>query len=191
MDEDKTDDTQTYGEWLSEMTWESRPGYIEENTLDYIRPYVSGITGYRTWDLTELAKQWYRTDTSDGAKRVVALVPTNKALFADDLSAWIKFRYRNSSTPPVFTVVYRSAVGIEPYYTYTTMSAGNAGTAHLSDATGQLKVVKELVSYASAINPFSLNLVYNSDHFTDSRGKAYLPMEELGLNMDSAPTGVI
>ena len=41
---------------------------------------------------------------------------------------------------------YRNNVGIEPYYTYNTMGAGH-GTAYLADATGQLKVVKEVASY--------------------------------------------
>ena len=54
------------------------------------------------------------------------------------------------------------------------MGAGHAGTAYLADATGQLKVVKEVASYASTANPFSVNLVYNSDYFVN-RTSAYLP----------------
>ena len=75
---------------------------------------------------------------------------------------------------PLFVVNYRNNVGIEPYYTYNTMGAGHAGTAYLADATGQLKVVKEVASYASTANPFSVNLVYNSDYFVN-RSSAYLP----------------
>ena len=54
------------------------------------------------------------------------------------------------------------------------MGAGHAGTAYLADATGQLKVVKEVASYASTANPFSVNLVYNSDYFVN-RTSTYLP----------------
>ena len=54
------------------------------------------------------------------------------------------------------------------------MGAGHTGTAYLADATGQLKVVKEVASYASTANPFSVNLVYNSDYFVNS-SSAYLP----------------
>ena len=60
------------------------------------------------------------------------------------------------------------------YYTYNTMGAGHAGTAYLADATGQLKVVKEVASYASTANPFSVDLVYNSDYFVN-RTSTYLP----------------
>ena len=60
------------------------------------------------------------------------------------------------------------------------MGAGHAGTAYLADATGQLKVVKEVASYASTANPFSVNLVYNSDYFVN-RTSAYLPH---GSSMD-------
>ena len=59
-------------------------------------------------------------------------------------------------------VKYRSAIGLESYYTAQSQSVGAAGVAYVSDYTGQLMVVKNVASHASVIMPFSLNLVYNS-----------------------------
>ena len=44
------------------------------------------------------------------------------------------------------------------------MGVGNAGTAYIGDFSGQLTLCKNLVSYASTVNPVSLDLVYNSSY---------------------------
>ena len=82
---------------------------------------------------------------------------------------WLRNDYRTQYGKPL---AEKSAK--HHYYTYNTMGAGHAGTAYLADATGQLKVVKEVASYASTANPFSVNLVYNSDYFVN-RTSTYLP----------------
>ena len=78
---------------------------------------------------------------------------------------------------------YRSTNGIEPYYTYQTYGVGNGGTAYLSDYTGQLTVCKELVSYASTVNPFSLELVYNSSYAMKYGEENYDVGGQQGLGM--------
>ena len=69
------------------------------------------------------------------------------------------------SDGPILIVTYRDMTGIEPYYSYQTLGADRAGAAYISDYTGALTTVTPLVSYASTVNPFSLNLVYNSSYF--------------------------
>ena len=82
---------------------------------------------------------------------------------------WLRNDYRTQYGKPL---AEKSAK--HHYYTYNTMGAGYAGTAYLADATGQLKVVKEVASYTSTANPFSVDLVYNSDYFVN-RTSTYLP----------------
>ena len=62
--------------------------------------------------------------------------------------ASVAFYAYASTIPPMLMVSYRNNTGIEPYYTYATLGGANAGTAYVADATGQLKVAKELLSYA-------------------------------------------
>ena len=92
---------------------------------------------------------------------------------------------RNSRV--TFVAVYRDAAGLEPYYSYQGLGAGNAGSAYLSDYTGQLTVVKELVSYASGVNPFSLRLVYNSSYFQKDTNANYDPAALWALGCAWAP----
>ena len=169
----------SYYNWFANMTWRrDQPTYDTTNAIDF----AFGKTGkeYLHWNLTELVKKWYIEGTDN---TTIALAMMNE----DEIDTYYYFASATfyayaGSIPPILTVSYRNNTGIEPYYTYRTMGAGEAGTAYVADATGQLKIAKELVSYASNTNPFSLNLVYNSDYFSSS-SVDYNPLTQLGLSM--------
>ena len=169
----------SYYDWFSKMTWRrDQPSYDTTNAIDF----AFGKTGkeYLHWNLTELVKKWY-TNGTDNTTIALAMMNENEIDTYYYFASATFYAYAGS-IPPILTVSYRNNTGIEPYYTYRTMGAGEAGTAYVADATGQLKIVKELVSYASNTNPFSLNLVYNSDYFSNSSAD-YNPIAQLGLNM--------
>ena len=170
----------SYYDWFSKMTWRrDQPEYDTTNAIDY----AFGKAGkeYVTWHLTELVKKWYIEGTDN---TTIALAMTNE----DEIGTYTYYASATfyayaGSIPPILTISYRNNTGIEPYYTYATLGAGEAGTAYISDHTGQLKIAKELVSYASSTNPFSLSLVYNSDYFSRSSSD-YCPPSKLGLSMN-------
>lgn len=170
-----------YFKWFAAMTWRrAQPEYDTSNAIDF----AWGRAGkeYLEWNMTELVKKWYAEGTDN---TTAALVMMNE----DEIDTYYYYASATfyayaGSIPPILTVSYRNNTGIEPYYTYATLGAAEAGTAYIADATGQLKVGKELVSYASSTNPFSLNLIYNSDYFSQSSSTAYQPPNKLGLSMN-------
>ena len=171
----------SYFNWFAAMTWRNNmPSYDTSNCIDYVM--VDSTQGYRTWNMTELVKKWYAENTDNAT---AALVMMNE----DEIDTYyyyasVAFYAYASTIPPMLMVSYRNNTGIEPYYTYATLGGANAGTAYVADATGQLKVAKELLSYASSTNPFSLNLIYNSDYFSLSSTTDNLPPSQLGLSMN-------
>ena len=171
----------SYYNWFASMTWRrNMPEYDESNVIDYVM--VDSTKGYRYWNITELVKKWYAEGTDN---TTCALVMMNE----DEIDTYyyyasVAFLAYASTIPPVLIVSYRNNTGIEPYYTYASLGGASAGTAYVADATGQLKVGKELLSYASSTNPFSLNLVYNSDYFALTPAVDYLPPSKLGLSMN-------
>ena len=171
----------SYYNWFASMTWRrNMPEYDESNVIDYVM--VDSTKGYRYWNITELVKKWYAEGTDN---TTCALVMMNE----DEIDTYyyyasVAFLAYASTIPPILIVSYRNNTGIEPYYTYATLGGASAGTAYVADATGQLKVGKELLSYASSTNPFSLNLVYNSDYFALTPGTDYQPPSKLGLSMN-------
>ena len=171
----------SYFDWFAAMTWRNNmPSYDTSNCIDYVM--VDSTKGYRTWNMTELVKKWYAENTDNAT---AALVMMNEdAIDTYYYFASVAFYAYASTIPPMLMVSYRNNTGIEPYYTYATLGGANAGTAYIADATGQLKVGKELLSYASSTNPFTLNLIYNSDYFSQAPGSDYLPPNKLGLSMN-------
>lgn len=170
----------SYYNWFAAMTWRnSMPEYDSSNAIDYVM--VDSTKGYRDWNITELVKKWYADKTSNTTCALVMMNESDIDTYYYYASA--AFYAYAGSIPPVMIVSYRDNTGIEPYYTYATLGAASAGTAYIADAIGQLKVGKELASYASTVNPFSLNLIYNSDYFSLSSGTDYQPPNKLGLSM--------
>ncbi len=177
---DKPSQYQDYYKWFSAMTWRrDMPSYDTTNAIDYA--FAKDGKDYMHWDMTELTKKWYSTGTSNTTAALVMMNEEAIDTYYYFASAAF-YAYSSGQHPPFMTVSYRNTSGIEPYYTYTTLGGGSAGTAYIADGTGQLKIGKELLSYASTVNPFSLNLIYNSDYFVS--GKDNIPPVNLGLSMN-------
>lgn len=186
----------SYYGWLYNVTWNSKPTYNAENMIDYVTVSNATLNTYATWDITELVKKWYNEGTEN---RTIAIVGADAGNYNNSSYAYAGFKSFGAKECPELVISYRSNMGVEPYYTYSSVSGGQAGTAYIADATGQLKAVKNVASYASTINPFSLNLVYNSDYFqsnvllpndpsepadsTPPLVSDYQPPSELGLSM--------
>ena len=135
----------------SSMTWANRPDHGP--VLDYINTSSSTVNDILLWDITPAAKSWY-----DGGHNY-GLVMTSNATATTKTRTWLSYY-----DEVYFVVSYRNTNGIEDYYTYQTMGIGNAGTAYIGDFSGQLTLCKHLLSYASTVNPVSLDLVYNSSY---------------------------
>lgn len=158
----------TYAPMNSSLTWATRPSYGE--VLDYVDTDYWNVDSTVLWDITPAAKGWY-----DGTMPNYGLAMTSNGNSSTKCRAWFSY-FRVS-----FIVSYRNVNGIESYYTYQTLGLGNAGTAYLSDFTGQLTLAKTVCSYASTVNPFSLSLYYNSGCAAYSEN--YDVPCKLGLNM--------
>lgn len=179
--EDRPSDDVEYSEWIHKLTWDTQPEYDTNNAIDYVNIKQQMGGSYLHWDITEAIKKWYETGTSN---RTLAMAITEgKQAWSSSYAVVACLLAYGSTHPPIIAVAYRNNTGIESYYTYATLGGGESGTAYIADASGQLKIAKGLVSYASTVNPFALSLVYNSDYFTYAPDNNYQPAEELGLTM--------
>lgn len=163
--EDKPSAYTNYRSWIGSFSWNSQPAYDTNNMIDYTvidgNPTEGDLHRYYYWDITELAKKWYENSTIKNRTVAMAITRANTAYGPSYCNVPVFMAYGDTN-PPVLVVNYRDTTGIEDYYSYATLGVGSAGTAYIADATGQLNIVKGLVSYASSINPFVLNMVYNS-----------------------------
>ena len=156
---------------LNSVTWAKRPAH--NPILDFVVASVSTVDGMLYWDITPAAKTWY-----DDSTKNYGLAMTSNAGSSTKCRAWFSY-----DSQVAFIVSYRNTTGIEPYYTYQTMGAGNAGTAYIGDFSGYLTIAKNLVSYSSTVNPVSLDLVYNSSYAATYDDTNYDTGGWFGLNM--------
>jgi hypothetical protein len=167
-----------YNTWeTSSITWNAQPSF---NPLveDYA---LVGDAGYYTWEVTDIVRGWYDGSNTGMMFKAPDTVEDGgkdewKQFMSSDYSEYNDYE-------PALYISYRDNSGIEPYYTYETIDLGNAGTAYICDHTGQLKVVKEVSRYQSAVNPFSMSLVYNSDHFAKNGNGADDIQSSYGIDM--------
>ena len=162
----------------STVTWANQPDH-DATIEDHL--YAQAAGGEFYWDVTEIVRDWYDNGNNGLMLRATDAVEstTGSKSYRHQFYGETYSKYQI----PSLTITYRSSIGIEPYYTYATLGVGNAGGVYLSDSTGQLTAVKEVASYASSVNPFSANLIYNSVYCIDDGATLYEPLKEMGLEM--------
>ena len=72
----------------------------------------------------------------------------------------------NSGAYPVMQITYRDTKGVEEYWTYTSMEAGNGGTININNYSGNTVTSLPLVEGDGLVMPVSLSLVHNAESRT-------------------------
>ncbi|MEE1320646.1 MAG: DNRLRE domain-containing protein, partial [Acutalibacteraceae bacterium] len=161
------------GEWsLTGVTWNNQPTY-DSIVADY-NIFKKG-TGYnwRYFNITQIAKEWYNDPTSNNGillKSSTEVADKNingvKAKLYSEKYNSVENHY------PSLSLTYRNNKGIEDFWSYTTLSAGSAGTAYINDYTGNLVFIHGDVATTGELMPVSLEHVYNG-YMADKNASTY------------------
>ena len=129
------------------LNWNNRPAYDE--TIESIA-YPVAFDTYNVWDITHLVKDWYNGVPNYGFM-----------LKLSDESSGTEISYYSSETKrytlrPYLSIIYTGMGGMENTWTYHSQSVGRAGTASLTDYTGNLTLVHNNMSTMGDVAlPFS------------------------------------
>ena len=150
--------------WKKTQTWSNLPA-ISNTVSDY--QYLSkNTTGkYVGWDITELVKKRYKANDSNYSS--FALVNYDESTLNNKKCAKATIDQSNTNGKfkdghPILQITYRDTRGIEDYYTNTSQSIGQAGTAYIGDYNNQLTLIKNDLSNNGSVMDFVLSHVYNS-----------------------------
>ena len=157
------------GEWTSAaITWDTQPNFSDE-IEDYV---VCQPAGRYEWNITDIVRGWYETENTGMMFKVPdeiedAAVDNWKQFYSSDYSY-------NTATMPMLTITYQNHNGLEDYWSYSTSSAGRAGTGYVNLFTGNLTWVRGDLGFDGNRMPVSINHVYNSnDAQTNQFGMGY------------------
>ena len=149
------------GSWsLSSVTWNNQPDY-DTTILDY--NYLErDEEGFQPFDITEAVKSWYE-GTADNYGILLKSYNESGTYAETGVKAYFwPERYNEiDDAYPVIQIEYRNNKGLEEYWSYTTLSAGTAGTAYINDYTGNLVFVHEDAVTTGNLLPVTLQHVYN------------------------------
>ncbi len=142
------------------VTWEKRPD-ISDTVFDY--SYITrDYADWKYFDITKAVKYWYEGTFKNNG---ILIKKANEAsgytqcangkFYSDNYLS-------NSASYPVIQISYRNAKGIESYWSYSSYSAGEAGTAYVNDYTGNLVCDLPIVSSVSEIAPIGMSAYFNN-----------------------------
>lgn len=153
-------------QWGKTQTWSNLPAI--SNTVSDYQNLSKDTTGkYVGWDITELVKKRYKANDNNYSS--FALVNYDESTLNNKKCAKVTIDQSNTTNGkfkdghPILQITYRDTRGIEDYYTNTSQSVGQAGTAYIGDYNNQLTLIKNDLSNNGSVMDFVLSHVYNSE----------------------------
>ena len=142
---------------ISSQTWNTLAPKVISTVIDYQKGTAQTIGSYLQWDISSAGLNWYANGSTN--RGLIFIAPNAEA--QQQTANFYGSYYMDWC--PALVVEYRSAVGIENYYSYQQASAGRAGDVSINDFTNQMTVFHTDLTYNSEATPFALYHVYNSE----------------------------
>ena len=155
---------------VSTVTRSNGPDF-NATVLDY--QIFTTTLGWMAFDISSAVKQWYEGDAvNNGILLKGADETSGMAVNGFKAALWTERYNTQTGMYPRLTITYRNNKGLEDYWTYTTLSAGTAGTAYINDYTGNLVFIHGDVATTGELMPVSLEHVYNG-YVANSNASTY------------------
>ena len=152
------------GGWKeSTITWSNQPA-CESTALDYnfINKSEKGKAVWKEWNITKAVKKWYEGTSANNGIMLKSTLENVSSMVDSCIYAWYYTESgATSSAYPLISITYRNNKGLEPYWTYTSASAGSAGTASVNDYSGNLVFSRTDCATTGLRMPVSIEHVYN------------------------------
>ncbi|MBP3382228.1 MAG: RHS repeat protein, partial [Clostridia bacterium] len=139
----------------STVTWNNRP-----QTDDIVEDLQFGQSGAgeSVFDITALANAWAKDSTTNYG---VAFAAVGADTYVNAVQ-WYTEDAATTANRPAVTISYRECVGLEDYWTYTSMSVGRGASASVNNATGALTIVIPDCGIDGNLMPVSISHVHNT-----------------------------
>ena len=157
------------------VTWNTKPTFESETTdFEILKASEAGTTQIqRNWNVTSIVKRWYEDSSFPNYGFLLRSSNESASALNDScIYAWLYGEKYSQSTAgyPVLTIIYRSNKGIESYWSYTTLSAGRAGTAYICDFSGNLVFTHADAATAGNRAPVTVSHIFNNYMANESFG---------------------
>ncbi|MDE5983928.1 MAG: hypothetical protein K2H13_01565, partial [Eubacterium sp.] len=145
---------------------------------DWYTRQDKGVAVLKSWDITNAVKAWYENDKKNYGivlryenilDDVINKMPENSDelidRYFDFKNITGKFAIdsgKNTNAYPFLTITYKNNKGLENYWTYTSLSAGDSDTVYVNDYSGNVVAVHTDVQTSGSRMPVTIEHIYNS-----------------------------
>ncbi len=130
------------------------------------------IYGVNSVDITDLYKKWYKEPSTNHG--VLFRLKSESTSGNPYYVEYISSRYSTSSeNHPYFTVVYINSTGLESRFSYSSQSAGRAGSGSVNLFSGNLTFSFTDAEITNGVLPISVSHVYNTNDKAIDIGYGY------------------
>ena len=130
------------------------------------------VYGVNSVDITDLYKKWYKDPSTNHG--VLFRLKSESTSGNPYYVEYISSRYSTSSeNHPYFTVVYINSTGLESRFSYSSQSAGRAGTGSVNLFSGNLTFSFVDAEITNGALPISVSHVYNTNDKDTDIGYGY------------------
>ena len=143
-------------------TWNSMTPGNTDHISDDMLSYVTGTTGDRYFDITELYRGWYQKDANGSSRNFgVAIRCPASVTSGNRYVEWTASRNSAGGTP-CLVVDYLSHAGRQDWWQYESQSCGRAGSAYVDLFNGNLVYEHADGATTGSRLPVAFTHVYNS-----------------------------
>ncbi len=136
----------------------SSNNYTDYHTLDVRSDDYAIGNGEWRFNITPIVKEGYATR---GGLLSLRFAPVSGSTFTGT-ARYSSNEAASADLKPTLCITYRDMKGAEDYWTYTSQSAGFAGSGSVNHANGNLIFSIPTLTSTDALMPFTPSLVYNS-----------------------------
>jgi len=143
------------------LTWAQQPEWSTE-IEDYL---VVEDAGDYTWEITDIVRSWYENGNTG------MMFKASDAVEIAQETNWMQFYSSDcgfNSGIPALKITYQSFNGLEDGWSYTSASAGRAGTGAVNNYTGALTWTHSDIGFDGNRTPVSISHVYNSNDIEET-----------------------
>lgn len=148
--------------WASGIPWAFQPLY-NDVVLDY--EFIkgsdenlinNGSAVLKSWDITTAVKYWYDGEKSNNG------IMLKSSGFNGIFAKFALDSGKNTNAYPFLTITYKNNKGLENYWTYTSLSAGDSDTVYVNDYSGNVVAVHTDVQTSGSRMPVTIEHIRNS-----------------------------
>ena len=168
--------------WYESLTWNQH--LSGSGALGDLLDYNNVNNGRYYWNITPLVREWNNKRIDSSAGKTNYGIAFKAVTSGSSSMNFYSSEYSSASYRPALEISYTVMRGVEDYWSYSSHSAGVAGSGSVNLANGKLTFAIPTISTTDSLMPYTPTLVYDSaiagTYYLSSMAQTYVSGIQMG-----------